>query len=101
VGNFFDTLFPVAIYPLTLLLSPLDSMIQKIAPQLNDGLGYLNDFFAFIGSIPEYLCYITGLNPNLWNAFCGLAISYMLIASLIGLAKKVINIAEKVRSLIG
>lgn len=83
-----DGLMTLLILPLQLLMIPIDYLLSNI-----EGIEMIPDAITavmdFIGSIPETLVTLMGINPVLWNVIFVLFVFYIGAAPSIQIIKKV------------
>lgn len=84
-------IFKLVISLVSLLLSPIDSLINSAFPSIAQGITYINNFLDYIGSlIPYILSWF-----HLPNYFITLVVGYMTFKLTVPLAVHTVKLAIK------
>lgn len=78
----------VLLLPLQAILIPIDLLLNNI-PGLSDVPLAIGNILSFIGTIPQTLVNMSGINPTLWNVFFLTFIVYLSAAPVVNVLKKV------------
>ena len=89
VSSLVSALVSALLLPFQLVLSPIDALLNNIngievIPQ------YISSIGTFIGTIPQTLVSLIGLNPLIWNATLLVFVAYIGLAPAINGVKKII-----------
>lgn len=88
IEDVLDVISSILLLPLQLLLLPIDAFLSQI-----DGLEVIPDSIeaitGFVGTIPETVLYLTGINPVLWNATILVFVAYMTASPTINMLKTI------------
>jgi len=81
----FSVIFSIVLYPVDLLLNLIN---------MPDLIDYITPILEMIGNVPDFLCYILGVNPILWNLMITVAIISITLMPLIWIIKRVIKLVQ-------
>lgn len=84
-------IFKLIISLVSLLLTPIDSLINSAFPSIADGIGYINSFLDYIGGIIPYVLSWF----HLPTAFVTLVVGYITFKLTLPLAIHTIKLAIK------
>ena len=77
IGKLLSGLFGLVIKLVTILLAPIDYLIESSLPDLSSALNYISSFFSFINSVIGYAVDASGLT----DISIGLIVSYYVFVS--------------------
>lgn len=84
-----SALVSALIMPFQLVLSPIDALLNNI-----NGIDVIpnaiSSITTFVGTIPQTLVSLTGINPVIWNATMLVFVAYIGLAPAINGVKKII-----------
>lgn len=78
----------VLLLPLQVILIPIDALLSQI-PGLSQVPLAIGNILSLIGSIPQTLVSLAGINPTLWNVFFLTFVLYLGAAPAINALKKI------------
>lgn len=88
IGDIIQTIATILILPLQIVLLPIDMIFAQI-PGISVIPSAVRSILAFIGSIPETIVYLFGINPILWNCIFLTFTFYITASPAIQIIKKV------------
>lgn len=75
----------------SVILTPIDALINQFLPSLGDALGYIGNFFAMLGNVFPFTLSYLGISPQVLSAVVDLVVFIYTVPLLVNSIKMAIK----------